>query len=259
MSYIRETIERENENGKKALAVYLTAGYPHKDSFVDLACGAIEAGADIIELGVPFSDPLADGPVIQESSYAALKNGINLHQTLVYAKEIKKRFPNPIILMGYLNPIIKMGVEKFISEARERSVDGLIIPDLPLEEHVKLIDNRFDGIDVTLLTTPTSSKERIGRIDEASQGFIYCVSVVGTTGVRSRFSDDTMANLKRTYEAVKRNKMMIGFGISNGDDVKRFSPFCDGVIVGSAIIKSLQKDKSNKTTFELIANLKSAC
>jgi tryptophan synthase alpha chain len=162
--------------------------------------------------------------------------------------------------MSSSNPIAKYGSEKFTKQAISKGVDGLIVPDVPLEEFDEFFGNKFNGLDKILLTTPTSSKKRIQEIDEKSSGFVYCVSVVGTTGVRDKFDTYVFENLKRTYSTVEKNKMQIGFGISSAEDVRTFSPFCDGVIVGSAVIKSIMDDDKNfMGTLKLIEELKSGC
>lgn len=257
---IRETIERINDNNQKALSIYLTAGYPKVDSFVDLVCKVYDAGADLIELGIPFSDPLADGPVIQKSSEAALSNGVSLSSVLEMTSKIKERVDKPIILMGYANPIMHYGMEKFISDAKEAKVDGLIIPDIPIEEYEDFFTNKFKDFEIALLTTPTSSKERIQKIDELSSGFVYCVSVTGTTGVRNKFGDEVKQNLERTYNIISKNKMMLGFGISSRNNIKEYRNYTDGFIVGSAVIKSLGEDDEKFTkTLKLIGELSGAC
>jgi tryptophan synthase alpha chain len=263
MAGIKEAIEKANSENRLALSIYITSGFPDKDNFVDVVLRVFEAGADMIEIGVPFSDPLADGPVIQKSSFEALQNGVTPALTLEYVRKIREKTDKPLILMGYLNPIINYGIDKFIKDSIEAGVNGLIIPDLPLEEHKKMIDERFKGLDVSLLTTPTSTESRIKEIDNYSEGFVYCVSVMGTTGVRNKFDESVLNNINRTYKTVVRNKMMIGFGISKGEDVKRFAPYCDGVIVGSAVIKLLSSDYENKNEFrstsQLVRELSEAC
>lgn len=257
---IRETIEKINEDNQKALSIYLTAGYPKVDSFVDLVCKVYDAGADLIELGIPFSDPLADGPVIQKSSEAALSNGVSLNSVLEITSKIKERVDKPIILMGYANPIMHYGIEKFISDAKKAKVDGLIIPDIPLEEYEDFFTDKFKDFEIALLTTPTSSQERIQKIDGLSSGFVYCVSVTGTTGVRNKFGDEVKQNLERTYSIISKNKMMLGFGISSPGNIKEYRDYTDGFIVGSAVIKSLGKDDRKFTnTLNLIGELSAAC
>jgi tryptophan synthase alpha chain len=260
MGIISEKIDSVNRKNEKTLTVFLTAGYPYHDNFVELIIGVANAGADLIEIGLPFGDSLADGPVIQASYTVALENGINLNQTLNFVKLAKEKIDIPIILMSSSNPILYFGKQKFCVEAKESKIDGLIIPDIPLEEYDDFYTSEFDKFDKILLTTPTSSESRIISIDKKSTGFVYCVSVVGTTGVRQKYEDYVFDNLKRTYNTIEKNKMQIGFGISSPENVKQFSPFCDGVIVGSAIIKSLENDNKNFTnTFKLVAKLKEAC
>ncbi|WKZ68237.1 MAG: tryptophan synthase subunit alpha [Melioribacteraceae bacterium] len=257
---IRETIEKINDNNQKALSIYLTAGYPKVDSFVDLVCKVYEAGADLIELGIPFSDPLADGPVIQKSSEAALSNGVSISSVLEMTSKIKERVDKPLILMGYANPILHYGIENFINDAKEAKVDGLIIPDIPLEEYEDFFKNKFKDFEIIMLTTPTSSEERIKKIDELSTGFVYCVSVTGTTGVRNNFGDEVKHNLERTYNIISKNKMMLGFGISSPQNIKEFREYTDGFIVGSAVVKSLSENDNNYSeTLDLITNLSIAC
>lgn len=260
MSNISEKLKAVNDKNEKALTVFLTSGYPNPNNFVELALAIENAGADIIEIGLPFGDSLADGPVIQSSYTHSLKNGINLDRTFNFISEIKQKSEIPIVLMSSSNPILNYGKERFSTIARKSGVNGLIIPDVPIEEYEDFFKNYFDGLDTILLTTPTSSQNRIEQIDNKSSGFLYCVSVVGTTGVRKNFDQYVFDNLKRTYNSVYKNKMQIGFGISSAKDVKQFSPYCDGVIVGSAIIKSLGDDNNDYSeTIELVKNLKAAC
>jgi tryptophan synthase alpha chain len=259
MSYIKNYIDTLNKNNRKALSIYLTSGFPAKQNFVDLANKVLDSGADIIELGIPFSDPLADGPVIQASSKIALDNGVTSKDVLEYSEKISRQSDKPIILMGYANPIKKYGISKFLDDAKNAGVKGLIVPDVPLEEYDSFFEEQPKDIDVIILTTPTSPDERIQAIDSISQGFVYCVSVVGTTGIKKDFGDKTINNLKRTYSLINKNKMMIGFGISQPDDIKAFSSYCDGFIVGSAVIKSLMVNENISDTLELIKSLNNAC
>lgn len=260
MSKIKEHIEKLNNNGRKALSIFLTAGFPDENKFLDIAKYILESGADILEVGIPFSDSLADGPVIQQSYHAALQNGATLEKTINAVSKLTAEFDKPIILMGSANPILKFGKENFVKVALEAKVSGVIIPDVPAEEYDDFFENKFNGLDTILLTTPTSSEEKIKDIDSKSQGFVYCVSVAGITGVRKEFHEDTLSNLQRTYNTVTKNKMLVGFGISKPDDVKTFSPFCDGVIVGSAVIKNIMNDNIKfDETRKLISDLSSAC
>ena len=260
MNTISENIKSINDNGSKALSIFLTAGYPNVESFVDLASSVYDAGADIIELGVPFSDPLADGPVIQKASEIALSNGVTLKSILEMSSEIKKRNDKPLVLMGYANPIMRYGIDNFIKDSKNSGIDGLIIPDVPLEEYDDFFTDKFSDFEIILLTTPTSPEERIKEIDTKSSGFVYCVSVTGTTGVRQNFGEEVKNNLERTYKLISKNKMMIGFGISSPDNIREYKDFTDGFIVGSAVVKSLEKDDNSFSgTIELIKSLSDAC
>jgi len=264
MSKIHDYILSKNNNGEKVLSVFLTSGYPAKESFAQLAVNVLKAGADMLEIGFPFSDPLADGPIIQASSLAALENKINLEETLKYVREIKaiassdpETNSKPVILMGYANPVLNYGLDKFAKEAKSSGVDGIIIPDVPVEEYDNFYTAEFMGIDVILLVTPTTSNERIKQIDKKSQGFVYCVSVSGTTGNFDRKSTDNLAFVKKCYENILVNKMLVGFGISKPEDARQYAEYCDGVIVGSAVIKSLGNDSTDyKNTLELVKSLK---
>ena len=260
MSLIKEKLQSVNDKNEKALTVFLTSGYPNREKFVKLVLEVEKAGADIIEIGLPFGDSLADGPVIQASYSEALKNNVNLDKTLQFISEIRNKSNVPIVLMSSSNPVQNYGIQKFSAKALESGVNGVIIPDVPLEEYEDFFQDHFNEIDTVLLTTPTSSEKRIKEIDNKSRGFLYCVSVVGTTGVRKEFNENVLENLERTYKSVTKNKMQIGFGISSPENVKQFSTYCDGVIVGSAVIKSLQSDDENfSKTLGLVRGLKGAC
>ncbi len=259
MSFISEYISEKNKNNEKVLSVFLTAGFPEIKNFSELAINILNAGADMLEIGFPFSDPLADGPVIQHSSLAALNNGINLNNVFQYIKEIRRKTDKPLIMMGYANPVLSFGINNFVKQAKESGANGLIIPDVPIEEYDNFFDKSFDGLDIILLITPTTSNKRIKLIDEKSNGFVYCVSVSGTTGITNQNMNGTIQFLQNTYSSVEKNRMLVGFGISNENDARNFAPFCDGVIVGSAIIKSLINDNSDyDKTLELIKKLKGA-
>ncbi len=260
MVNLKEHIQSVNDENEKVLSIFLTAGFPDKHKFVDLACKVFDAGADIIEIGIPFSDPLADGPVIQHSSHIAIQNGVSIKDVLSYTEKIKSKNDKPIVFMGYANPILNYGKNNFFRDAKQAGADGLIIPDVPLEEYDSFFEEQND-LDVVLLTTPTSTQDRIMEVDKRSKGFIYCVSVIGTTGIRKEFSDETLNSLKSTHSIVK-NKMLVGFGISSPDNIKQISPYCDGVIVGSAVIKKLMNGNYKKDveeTLHLIKELKKSC
>lgn len=236
---IREYIDSVNARGEKVLSVFLTAGFPVKEEFVELALSILDAGADMLEIGIPFSDPLADGPVIQLSSQSALNNGVTITDVIRYAAAIRAKTDKPLILMGYGNPVLNYGREKFFMDAASAGVNGLIIPDVPLEEYDDFFAGKPDELEAIMLTTPQSGDARIREIDSLSRGFVYCVSVSGTTGARSGFSAGELSSLEHTRAKIVGNKMLVGFGISGPETAKQVLPFCDGIIVGSAVIKRL--------------------
>ncbi|UCH66799.1 MAG: tryptophan synthase subunit alpha, partial [Ignavibacterium sp.] len=219
----------------------------------------LDAGADMLEIGFPFSDPIADGPIIQHSTQITLNNGIDLNKTLKYVKEIKTNTDKPIILMGYANPLLSYGVEKFSVDSKRYGVDGLIVPDLTLEEYDDFFTSDFNGTDIILLITPTTPTERIKLIDNKSSGFVYCVSLTGITGIRKKTGGKNLEFVKRAYKNCINNRVLVGFGIADAEDVRAFKQFCDGVIVGSAVIQLLMDDddKYNRT-LEFVRTLKDA-
>jgi tryptophan synthase alpha chain len=258
MSVIKNQIQAINNNGDKVLSVFLTSGFPNKNSFAELALNIFNAGADILEIGIPFSDPIADGAVIQRSSQYALKNGINISATFKYVQEIRKSSAKPILLMGYANPVLTYGVERFAKDSHDSGVNGLIIPDVPNSEQKVFCKNHFNNLDIISLIVPTTPMIRIKMIDEESSGFVYCVSVNGITGVNSdkEINETYLRTIKNT---ITKNKTLIGFGISSPDDAKKVLPYCDGIIVGRAIIKSLLKEKPPyRETLSLVRELKNS-
>lgn len=243
MNRIQRTMIRCKVEKEKALACFLTAGYPTPEELLPLVCAIEKGGADIIELGMPFSDPMADGPVIQLSSQIALQQGVTLEWMLSQVRLIRQRSEIPIVLMGYLNPIIAYGAEKFFNDSSLAGVDGIILPELPLEEQGRYADlisaNRLANI---LLVTPTTSTKRIVLIDKGSSGFLYCVSTAGVTGSpKSKIDTNYIKKVKTT---AKKNPVLVGFGIKSAEDAKRAVLNADGVIVGSALIELIGKGKS---------------
>lgn len=232
----------------KLMSLFITAGYPDLESTVDLILGFEENGADMIELGMPFSDPLADGPTIQYSSDVAIKNGITMDKIFEMVKEVRKQSEIPIILMGYMNPALRFGVDKFTQKAREAGVDGLIIPDIPLEENGIIKEHaEKNDLDIIHLVAPNTSDERMKRADENSQGFVYCVSVTGVTGARD--GEEVSKSVERFIERVRanitRNSVMVGFGIKTHEDAQNIASNADGFIVGSALIDTIKKHYPN--------------
>jgi tryptophan synthase alpha chain len=243
---ITTTLQELRRTNRKALSIFITAGYPTIDATPEIVKSLEASGADIIELGIPFSDPLADGPTIQQSSDIALKNGVTLPVVFDIVSQLRKTTAIPIILMGYVNPVLHCGFDRFMREASDRGVDGLIIPDIPVEEsqayRTAALHNNLAPI---FLAAPTTSDERLRDIDAASEGFVYCVSITGVTGKENGIPDDVKAYLQRCRNNITRNPILAGFGISSGNDARYISSYADGVIVGSALIKRIGGNSKN--------------
>ena len=231
------------ERGERTLLIpYLTAGYPRREETVELLLALEEGGADAIELGLPFSDPLADGPVIQGTSQAALEAGITHREILDLAAAFRGRSRTPLILMGYVNPILAFGTERFFAEAAAAGVDGLILPDLPPEEAAPFHrPAREAGLDWIFLAAPTSDDERLSRIDALSTTFNYCVSVAGVTGERSDLPAGLEGYLARAARRFTK-PFVVGFGIRSPAQVARVCPPAAGVVVGSALLRVLGEE-----------------
>lgn len=229
------------------LAVYFTAGYPALDSTVGIIDALCRRGVDIIEIGIPFSDPMADGVVIQESGSQALKNGMTLSLLLEQAASARQLHRDtPFVAMGYLNPIMQMGPENFFRKANESGIDAVIIPDLPFDiymEEYKELSKKYD-VDVIMLITPETSEERIRLIDDNCEGFIYMVSAASTTGARDSFGDVQIDYFKRIDSLGLHHPRLIGFGISNKTTYDEACRYSNGAIIGSQFIKLL-KEKEN--------------
>ena len=234
-----------NERDQRPLLFpYLTAGFPNADETVDLLCVLEDSGADAIELGLPFSDPLADGPVIQAASQTALEAGIDHHRILEQVAAFRARSNTTLLLMGYINPILAYGAERFFTDAGQAGADGVIIPDVPVDEadaYVTLA--RAAGLDWIFLVAPTSSDARLSRIDERSNTFCYCVSVTGVTGVRDELPPDLRAYLERAQSRLTK-PFVVGFGFSKAAQIREVCPPAAGVVVGSALLRRLGAEKS---------------
>ncbi|XAR61148.1 Tryptophan synthase [Bertholletia excelsa] len=242
---ISQTFTRLRKQGKVALIPYITAGYPDLATTAEALKVLDSCGANIIELGVPYSDPLADGPVIQAASTHALAGGTNFHAVLSMLKEVIPQLSCPIALFSYYNPILKRGIDKFMTTVREVGVHGLIVPDIPLEEsEILRKEAAKNDIELVLLTTPTTPPDRMKAIVEASEGFVYLVSSVGVTGARASVSNNVQALLQLIREVTSK-PVAVGFGISKPEHVKQVAGWgADGVIVGSAMVKVLGGAKS---------------
>lgn len=247
------------DNGKDILSVYYTAGFPNLGDTLTIAQYLEATGTNMLEIGIPFSDPIADGPTIQESNGIALKNGMTLNVLFNQLKELRKTVTIPVILMGYINPILQYGIEGFCKQCKEVSIDGLILPDLPMIEYQQKYKSLFEqyGLRNVFLISPQTSDERIIEIDEQSDAFIYMVSTAGTTGARDKFSDEAVAYFKRVNQMNLRNPRLIGFGISNHVTFGQATDYAHGAIIGSAFIKAI--DSSNnleQTITEFIKNIR---
>src|SRR5476651_323908 len=231
-------------NKKDLLSIYYTAGYPTLDSTLDIAEALEKAGVDFLEIGFPYSDPVADGPTIQHSSEKALKNGMNLNQLFDELKDLRKRVSIPILLMGYFNPMVQYGVERFCKKAAEVGVDGVIVPDLPMYEYETLYAKYYkdNGLSNIFLVTPQTSEDRIRKIDGLSNSFIYLLSSSSITGGNLQVSVNIEDYYKRIKAMQLKNPAIIGFGISDHTSFKKACEYASGAIVGSAFVKLLRNE-----------------
>ena len=238
-----------NKENKKFLSIYFTAGYPGPDDTLQIIKDLEASGVDFIEIGLPFSDPLADGPTIQASSTTALKNGMTTNRLFDQLKEIRNSVNIPLIIMGYFNPILQYGVERFCEKCRETGIDGLIIPDLPVDVYHEQYQETFEkyGLINIFLITPQTSEERIRFIDSVSSGFIYMVSSASVTGSTKGFGVETRDYFRRISAMNLKNPQIIGFGINNAETFEQATEYAQGSIIGSAFVKHL----SDKGTAEI--------
>ena len=238
-----------DSKNKNVLSVFFTAGFPSLNDTVSIACGLEAAGVDMIEIGIPFSDPIADGPTIQESNKIALDQGMNVSLLLKQVTALRPLIKMPIVLMGYLNPVMQYGIEKFCKDAAHAGVDGLILPDLPLEEYLTYYKDLTESLNlsVSFLISPTTSEKRIRQIDSLSTGFIYAVSSSSTTGARTQFSAEQCTYFKRLHEMKLKHPCLIGFGISNKKTYSQACEYAAGAIVGSSFITTLKASKDLKS------------
>lgn len=262
MSRITRTFDRLKKERKKALIPFITAGDPSLAVTEKLIYTLEKAGADIIELGIPFSDPMADGPVIQASSERALKKKVTLDKILSLVKKVRKKSEIPILLMGYYNPVFSMGHDKFASRARSSGVDAVLVVDLPPEEAKPLKKSlRKNRIDLVFLLAPTSDAKRIKTVISRASGFIYYVSLTGVTGAKLKIDSDLAKMLKKIRQDSSL-PVAVGFGISSPHQAGKISKLADGVVVGSSLVKLIAKKVSKKFPYQsihrYISSLKSA-
>ncbi|MFQ5630652.1 MAG: tryptophan synthase subunit alpha [bacterium] len=262
MQNLRKYIDGKRQNNEKLLSVFLTTGYPNLHTTLPLLQAIAEGGADMIELGVPFSDPLADGATIQAASQKALDAGATLSYALETASQFTQQVDIPLLLMGYANPFMQFGWDHLIEHAQDAGIGGYIIPDLPPEESKSIIQKmQAAAQSLVFLVSPNTSPERIAAINELTNSFIYAVSITGTTGARSDLSEATENFLQQLHRQTP-HPVLVGFGISNPATAKNLSQQCDGVIVGSAMIDCISQftdiESACKAAFKFTAELKSA-
>ncbi len=230
---------------KPVLSVFYTAGFPNLDDTEKIAIALETAGADMIEIGIPFSDPVADGPTIQMSNKKALDNGMTVALLLKQVAKLRSKIKMPIVLMGYLNPVMQYGFEKFFKDAANAGVDGLILPDLPLDEFEKFEPLTTSlNLSVSFLISPTTSETRIRKIDAISSGFVYAVSASSTTGAKGEFTTEQLAYFNRLKSYNLKNPFLIGFGISNYTTYSQACAYGAGAIVGSSFIQQISESKN---------------
>lgn len=252
-SRIATTFERIRKEGRKAFIPYIMAGDPDLDKTMERVLLLEKCGADIVELGVPFSDPLADGPTIQRAAERALKAGVNLKKVIDFVSELRLQTQIPIVLMTYYNPVFKYGEGRFVSDAMTAGVDGVIIPDLPPEEAADLIKlcrtvKTQPGLDTIFLAAPTSTRERAGRIVSASSGFVYYVSITGITGAGLSLDTAFKGHISMVRELTGK-PIAVGFGVSTPEEARTVAGPADGVIIGSAIVKKFHEDPAGTEVF----------
>lgn len=261
MGRIQEKFEELRKKNRKAFIVFITAGYPNLKITEKLILELSLRGVDILELGIPFSDPLADGPVIQESSGYALRNKVNLIDIFNLVKRVRKKTSLPICLMTYYNPIFCFGEERFVKLAKKSGVDGLIVADLPIEESFSLLKiAKIYDLDIIFFISPTTSLERAKLICKLSRGFIYYISLTGVTGPREELPKDLLENLKK-IKKITSKPICVGFGISNRAQLQKINEVADGVILGSIVIKKIKENLKRADLImrvgEFISSLKS--
>ena len=243
---------------KELLSIYYTAGYPNLDSTLPIAEELQAAGVDFLEIGFPYSDPVADGPVIQHSSEEALKNGMHVARLFEQLKELRQRIHIPIFLMGYFNPVLSYGVERFCADCKAVGVNGVIIPDLPMYEYEELYKDLFEanGISNIFLVTPQTSDERIRKIDALSNSFIYLLSSNATTGKNLQVEQKSEDYFNRIKGMNLKNPLVIGFGIANSASFKKATQYAKGAIIGTAFVKILAKDNYLNEIKPFIASIR---
>jgi len=259
MSRIKEKFEELEKRNEKALISYIMLGFPNEKATMSTIRGLVKGGADIIELGFPFSDPLADGPVIQNASTISLEKGTNVSKFFNIVKKIRKETDIPLVLMTYTNILHHMGYQKFIKNAKKVGIDGFILPDMSIEESKDYLKAAKNNSDTIFLISPNTSKTRIEKIAKASTGFLYLVAVFGTTGVKTGIKNYTLKAIKNVKKQTKgKIPIGIGFGVSTPEDVKKYiKAGADAVIVGSAYLKLIERTKQQNLESKITSFTKS--
>ena len=242
---------------KGVLNIYFTAGYPKINDTLRIARTLEAAGVDIIEIGIPYSDPIADGPTIQDSSQKALDAGMSLKLLMRQLQDLRKHIKIPVILMGYINPVLQYGFTKFCQDCKEVGIDGVILPDLPMQEYAEMYQVTFEeyGIYNIFLMTPQTSEKRVLQINNASKGFIYMVSSASITGAKQEFSQAQIDYFERIQKMNLSVQRLIGFGISNKETFDNACQYASGAIIGSAFINQLNKDDSNEAITSFVGSI----
>ncbi|MCM8794786.1 MAG: tryptophan synthase subunit alpha [Candidatus Omnitrophica bacterium] len=262
MNRIDKMFNRLRKKKAKALIVYLTAGFPSRGDFLKVVKALVKEGLDLLEIGLPFSDPLADGPTIQASSAQALRQGVTPSEVLEMARRIRRSEPDlPLVLMTYYNPVFHYGLKRFCRQAAACGVDGLIVPDLPPEEASDLRRAAVkEGIHLIFLASPTSQAFRLRKISAGSRGFIYYVSVTGVTGARTALPKEVSAHL-RAIKRISRLPVCVGFGISRPEHVRQVVRFSDGAVIGSALVDAIRRANGSpaKAAAAFVRPMRKAC
>lgn len=242
---------------KGILNIYFTAGYPKINDTLRIARTLEAAGVDIIEIGIPYSDPIADGPTIQDSSQKALDAGMSLKLLMRQLQDLRKHIKIPVILMGYINPVLQYGFTKFCQDCKEVGIDGVILPDLPMQEYAEMYQVTFEeyGIYNIFLMTPQTSEKRVLQINEASKGFIYMVSSASITGAKQEVSQAQIDYFERIQKMNLSVQRLIGFGISNKETFDNACQYASGAIIGSAFINQLNKDDSDEAITSFVGSI----
>lgn len=255
MNRLQQLFQRKNKN---ILSIYYTAGYPNLNCTMQIAQALEKSGADFLEIGFPYSDPVADGPVIQASSKQALDDGMTLELLFDQLKDLRKTISIPVLLMGYFNPVLQYGVENFCKACKAIGVDGCIIPDLPMYEYEEMYRPFFEenGLSNIFLVTPQTADERIQKIDKLSDAFIYLLSSAATTGKNLAISEDARTYFKRINDMQLQNPLMIGFGISDKQTFDTANEYASGAIIGSAFVKALADGHLDENTKSFVKQFK---